>query len=48
MTILLTYEGYALMERENGGYFSIIDGKNMTFDTASQWVQFINLIKKKK
>ena len=49
MTILLTYEGYALMERENGGgYFSVIDGKNLTFDTACQWVQYINLIKKNK
>lgn len=46
MKILLTYEGYALMERECGGYRSIIDGEVINFDTAAQWVSYINLIKR--
>lgn len=43
---VLTYEGYTLMDRD-GGYLSIIDGEVILFDTASQWVQYINLIKRK-
>ena len=40
---LLTYEGYALYEWGRG-YKSEINGKWRQFDTASQWVQYINLI----
>lgn len=41
---VLTYEGYTLVDRDRGGYLSIIDGEVILFDTASQWVQYINLI----
>lgn len=41
---VLTYEGYTLVDRDYGGYLSIIDGEVILFDTASQWVQYINLI----
>ena len=44
---ILTYEGYALYEQESGGYRSMINGQVVLFDTASQWVQYINLIKRK-
>lgn len=39
---LLKYGGYTL---EDGplGYKSKIDGRVLTFDTASQWKQFIDL-----
>lgn len=47
MTVLLTYEGYALYEWGRG-YKSEIDGKWVKFDTAGQWVQYINKIIKKK
>ena len=40
---LLVYEGYSLFEWGNS-YKSEIDGKWRQFDTASQWVQYINLI----
>ena len=50
MSIVLTYEGFTLVERERGGYCSTINGKTITFDTASQWKQYIDLviIKRKK
>jgi len=41
---VLTYDGYTLMDRDQGGYLSIIDGEVILFDTASQWIQYINLI----
>lgn len=44
---ILRYEGYTLYDRQGGGYRSDIDGKVILFDTASQWVQYINLIKGK-
>lgn len=44
---LLRYEGYTLYDRPAGGYRSEIDGETILFDTASQWVQYINLIKRK-
>lgn len=47
MTVLLTYEGYALYEWGRG-YKSEIDGQWVKFDTAGQWVQYINQIIKKK
>lgn len=43
---IITYEGYALYSRDTGGYTSVINGESMLFDTASQWVQYINLIKR--
>lgn len=43
-TAILTYEGYALYEWGRG-YKSEIDGRWRQFDTASQWVQYINYIK---
>lgn len=43
---VLTYEGYALYEWGRG-YKSEIDGKWRMFDTAGQWVQYINLLKGK-
>lgn len=39
---ILTYEGYALFEWGRG-YKSEIDGRWHQFDTAAQWVQYINL-----
>lgn len=42
---LLTYEGYTLYDREAGGYLSVINGQTIVFDTASQWMQYIKLIK---
>lgn len=45
---VITYEGYTLMERRGGGWRSIIDGESINFDTAAQWVRYINLIKGKK
>lgn len=47
MTVLLTYEGYALYEWGRG-YKSEINGQWVKFDTAGQWVQYINQIIKKK
>lgn len=44
---LLRYEGYTLYDGSAGGYLSEIDGETIVFDTASQWVQYINLIKGK-
>lgn len=44
---ILRYEGYTLYDRPGGGYRSEIDGVVILFDTASQWVQYINLIKGK-
>lgn len=46
MTAILTYEGYTLMERQQGGWRSIIDGEAINFDSAAQWVEYINRIKK--
>lgn len=43
---LLTYEGYALYEWGRG-YKSLIDDTWRQFDSAAQWVQYINLIKRK-
>lgn len=42
MTAILTYEGYTLMERRQGGWRSIIDGESIDFDSAAQWKQFID------
>lgn len=42
MTVLLTYEGYTLTERAQGGYRSVIGHNVMDFDTAAQWKQFID------
>lgn len=47
MTAILTYEGYTLTERAQGGYRSVIDGETVSFDTASQWKQYIDLIIKR-
>lgn len=44
---LMTYEGYVLYDTMAGCYQSYIDGEMIVFDTASQWVQYINLIKQK-
>lgn len=44
MNILLTYEGYALIEWGRG-YKSEINGQWINFDTAGQWVQYIKNIK---
>ena len=42
--ILLTYEGYALYEW-GPGYKSLINDEWITFDTAGQWKQYIDMIK---
>lgn len=44
MSVLLTYEGYALYEWGRG-YKSEIDGRWIMFDTAGQWIQYIKKIK---
>lgn len=41
MNAVVVYEGYALYEWGRG-YKSEIDGEWLTFDTAAQWVQYIN------
>lgn len=46
-TALLTYEGYALYEW-GCGYKSEINGRWVKFDTAGQWVQYIDKIIKGK
>lgn len=43
--VVLTYEGYALLECPAGGYRSVINGQDLRFDTASQWVQYIDYLK---
>ena len=48
MTAILTYEGYKLMERPQGGWRSVIDDRVMNFDSAAQWVEYINYLKNKK
>lgn len=48
MTYLLTYEGYNLMERSQGGYRSVIGTEVLTFDTAAQWKRYIDRIKNGK
>lgn len=48
MTYLLTYEGYNLMERSQGGYRSVIGKEMLTFDTAAQWKRYIDRIKNGK
>ena len=45
MTYLLTYEGYNLMERSQGGYRSVIGKEMLTFDTAAQWKRYIDKIR---
>lgn len=40
---ILTYEGYSLYPW-GSAYKSEIDGKWRQFDTAGQWVQYINLL----
>lgn len=40
-TILITYNGYALIEWGRG-YKSEIDGRWIQFDTAGQWKEFID------
>lgn len=42
---LLTYEGFVLYDKPEGGYRSDINGRDIAFDTVSQWVQYINYIK---
>lgn len=42
MTAVLTYEGYTLTERPQGGWRSVIDGRLVNFDSAAQWVRYIN------
>lgn len=44
MTVLLTYKGFVLTERESGGYRSVINGRPFFFDSTAQWMQYINLI----
>ena len=39
---LLTYEGYVLNGRQSGGYFSIIDGESLRFDSVAQWIQYVD------
>lgn len=46
-TAILTYEGYSLFSW-GSAYKSEVDGKWRQFDTAAQWVQYINLITGKK
>lgn len=48
MTYLLTYEGYNLMERAQGGYRSIIGTEVLTFDTAAQWKRYIDRVENGK
>ena len=43
MTALITYEGFTLVE-QNRGYCSTINGQTITFDSASQWKKYIDLI----
>lgn len=38
----VTYMGYSLVERPQGGWRSIIDGEVLTFDTAGQWKKYID------
>ena len=45
---VITYEGFTLMERQDGGWRSIIDGEAISFDTAGQWVRYINRLIGKK
>lgn len=47
MTVIMTYEGYALYARESGGYVSDIDGEIIRFGTASQWIEYIKKVLKK-
>ena len=47
MAIVLTYLGYTLYDRPTGGYRCNIDGADVTFDTVSQWYQYIKLIRNK-
>ena len=47
MSAVITYEGYALFEW-GPGWKSEIDGEWRIFDTAGQWYEYINLIKRKK
>ena len=44
---VLTYEGYSLYEW-GSAWKSEINGKWHQFDTAAQWVQYINIITGKK
>ena len=44
MTYLLSYEGYLLVERAQGGYRSTIGTEVLTFDTAAQWKRYIDKI----
>lgn len=48
MTYLLTYEGYNLMERAQGGYRSVIGAETLNFDTAAQWKRYIDRLKNGK
>jgi len=48
MNIVLTYEGYQLVERSKGGYRSNFGDKVLNFDTATQWKQYIDLLKNGK
>ena len=45
MTYLLTYKGYQLMERDKGGYRSIIGTEVLNFDTAAQWKRYIDRVR---
>jgi len=46
MIAVLTYEGYTLIA-VRGGYQSEINGRTIKFDTASQWVQYIDKVIKR-
>lgn len=46
MTPVLTYEGYALYEW-GAQWKSLIEDEWIRFDTAGQWVQYIDKIKRK-
>lgn len=48
MNIVLTYEGYQLVEWSKGGYRSAFGDKVLNFDTATQWKQYIDLLKNGK
>ena len=42
---LLTYEGFVLYDKPDGGYRSEINGHVILFDTVSQWKQYIDYMK---
>lgn len=44
MNVVLTYEGYQLVERGKGGYRSAFGDRVINFDTAAQWKQYIDYL----